>query len=312
MRKRWFWLSLLLVPVMAYLYLAVSSLPGNTPVYSRLAVTSPEINQSVGNDSLESRKPLPPAGNIQPAEPLSSPKGLPLPAAVAGKPLPRVFWGYLRLVDTVFFGHNHPRNKAIIKDLVTSQKAGYPLDSILPYGGRLIRILKDRVVLEKDGHKRSLKLFVSLDSPAGKKALLARGYQQVSQNEWLIRPNRLLGSNKKIESILAEAEISPAGGRGFQLNKLKQGSLIGELGFQAGDTVRAVNGEEIAEMKDVLLAYWQARKSPLITIRVERNQRPINLSYRIVPDGAPAYSVEDVLQTPSFAALFGHEKAVNN
>ncbi len=155
-------------------------------------------------------------------------------------------------------------------------------------------------------------MFVSLDSPAGKAAFLDRGYQQVTQNEWLIRPNRLLESNKKIESILAEAEISPAGERGFQLNKLKQGGLIEGLGFLEGDAVRAVNGEKIAGMKDVLLAYWQARKSPLITISVERNQRPVNLSYRIVPDGTSAYSVEDVLQTPGFAALFGNAKAVSN
>ncbi len=312
MRKYWFW-PIVLVGVISYLYLNFAPPPENKSTHLASATTSPKIKKLASTYSpsqlKEPRVPVTSLDNIQPATAsYPSKQSSPIPATSANKPLPKIFWGYLRLVDTTFFGHNHPLNRAIIEDLVTSEKEPYPLSSTLPYGSKLTQILKDRIVLEKNGKKRSLRLFDSLDNAAERKALLARGYQRVTQNKWLISSNRLLKDNKNIAGILAEAEItpysSPDGERGFQVNKLKQGSLMEELGFREGDIISGVNGGKLGDIKAVLQTYRKLRKSSLINVTIEREQHPANLSYQMIPDGTPSYSIEEVLQASNIAKLW--------
>ncbi|MBI5789038.1 MAG: hypothetical protein HZA78_09315 [Candidatus Schekmanbacteria bacterium] len=223
------------------------------------------------------------------------------------------FWGYIRLAGTTFFGHNHHLNKAVIEDLLSARQSTYPVQSIIPYGSKLVQILKDRIIIEKNGVKKNIKITGSLDNPAQRKNLTTQGYQQVAQNEWLIKPNVMLKNNQKIEDILSEADIGlyytdDLGIQGLKVNKFKPGSLFKELGVQEGDIIKGVNEEKIVDVKSALSAYKKLRNSPNVGLNIERAGNPLNLSYQMLSDGKPDYNIEKILQSPHVARFFNGKK----
>ncbi len=205
-----------------------------------------------------------------------------LPATTSGS---EIFVGYLKLAGITYFGDGHARNKAIIEDLLNSQQTDYSLKSVLPYGGELTQIFKDKIVIKKEGREKTLELLESLDDPEERKSLLARGYQKVAHDEWLVMPNHL-HLDKNIENTLLEAKITTHFTKGvqrFRLDSFPDGGLFEELGFKPGDSIKTIDGEDLTDIQHILRICWKIRNSSLISVELERSHHPVNLSYRIVP-----------------------------
>lgn len=207
-------------------------------------------------------------------------------AASAKNSNAKIFYGYLKLLDITYFGENDPRNKATLENLLTSQHQDYTLNSALPYGGKLTQVMKDRIVITKEGQNKTIGLLESLDNREDRKTLMIKGYKKVTPNEWLIMPDHL-HVEKNVHDDLLTTEISPhfiKGKQRFVLDIFPEGGLFSKLGFQAGDIVVTIDGEELTDIQHILRICWKIRNSSLIKVVLERHHKPVNLSYRLVSE----------------------------
>jgi general secretion pathway protein C len=84
----------------------------------------------------------------------------------------------------------------------------------------------------------------------------------------------------------ADAKPYRKGGKfgGFELTKLRSGSMLGDIGLQQGDVITSVNGRKLNSMNVALDLYQNlSKKQDLnsMTIEVERGGKPKSLSYKV-------------------------------
>ncbi len=198
----------------------------------------------------------------------------------------KVFVGYIKLAGISYLGEGNPQNKAVIENLLASKQKEYALNDPVPFGGKLTQILKDRVVIKNEGQERTVRLLEKIDDPEARKFLLADGHHKTTENQWVLMPNHLK-MDKKVEHTLLSTEISPHFTKGvqrFRIDSFPKGSLFEKLGFQAGDSIITIDGEELTDIKHVLRICWKIRKSSLLNVKLERNHHPVSLSYRIISE----------------------------
>jgi type II secretory pathway component PulC len=224
------------------------------------------------------------------------------------EPPAEVFFGCLKLVGTIISEYNPLKNKAVIENLLTSRQRTYTQGSVIPYGAKIIEIDKKGITLEKEGVQKSLLVSEKLGDPADIADLKSKGYKKIAEKEWLITPNNLIKDTDHIFELLSEASIRPRfdawGINGFQVNDVKPGGLIKELGLEGGDTISTVNGETIDSIAKAYKIYQQVRYAPVINIGLKRQQREINLAYHIISDGPPKYDIKSALGSSTIAKLF--------
>ena len=219
---------------------------------------------------------------------------------------PEVFFGYLRLLSTAVFNYNPLKNRAVIEDLLTSRKGVYTLGAVIPYGAKLVRIHGSGIVLEKDGLRRELAVAGELGNPEGAAVLNSKGYQQVSEREWLVQPNHLIQATGDIYTLLTQTSFQNYGdgAGGFLMHGVRPGSLVQELGLEQGDVVSTINGQAINSLTELKDVYQRIRKESVIQLGLKRREQELGLSYYVVPDGPPKYKLEDVLESPDMLELF--------
>jgi general secretion pathway protein C len=81
----------------------------------------------------------------------------------------------------------------------------------------------------------------------------------------------------------ARAELYFREGRpeGFQLSQLQQGSLLKSVGFEDGDVIRSVNGQEIRSLEDAIALYQKFGDSDSFTIGILRGERARTLNVKL-------------------------------
>ena len=197
---------------------------------------------------------------------------------------PNLFVGYIKIADINYIADKHPQNRVFIEDLLSNREAGYALNSHLPYGGKVIEIHQDKIVIQKDRQYRVMELLERADDPAARRAILERGYHRVADREWILMPDHL-HLDKSVEQSLLATEISPhfvKGTQRFRIDDLPEGSLFAELGFEQGDSITSIDGEVLSDIQHILRICWKIRKSSLVSVGLERDHRPLTLSYRII------------------------------
>ncbi len=75
--------------------------------------------------------------------------------------------------------------------------------------------------------------------------------------------------------------VPVAGGDGFRLFAVRPGAVVARLGFQNGDTIRGVNGMDVATPAQALAVYDQLRSANRLTIDLVRGDTPMQLSIAI-------------------------------
>lgn len=134
------------------------------------------------------------------------------------------------------------------------------------FGARVLAIASDHVVVEVDGERRELTLSRAFGSPEVPAPLYTRNpaTEPVAVAETpIVRTldradveRRLM---REIPRILAETALLPvtdAGSvTGFTLARLPEGTLLSEIGLQAGDVLTEINGTQIDSLATLASLY---------------------------------------------------------
>lgn len=68
---------------------------------------------------------------------------------------------------------------------------------------------------------------------------------------------------------------------GFKLYAIRPNSIYGSLGFENGDTLKAVNGFELTSADKALEIYTKVSTATSLEVEIERRGRPVTLKYDI-------------------------------
>ena len=171
---------------------------------------------------------------------------------------------------------------AVIMDLTTDRQDMVSVGSVVA-GARVVSIGKDRVVLNVNGREEILLLGVE-----GTRSASGRGEQgaKESATSTYVLSREVVNENlENLPALLtqARAELYFKEGRaeGFQLSQIQQGSILKSVGFQDGDVIRSVNGQEVRSLEDAIALYQKLGDSDSYTIGILRGEKPRTLHVKI-------------------------------
>jgi general secretion pathway protein C len=87
---------------------------------------------------------------------------------------------------------------------------------------------------------------------------------------------RALGQQIRLRPRLVGGEPD-----GFEILYVQDDGVFDSLGVHAGDVIRRVNGEQVDTPNKALELFDRLRRTPRVTIDIERRGRPVTLDYRI-------------------------------
>ena len=171
---------------------------------------------------------------------------------------------------------------AIIQELETDRQDMVSVGSVVA-GARVVSIAKDRVVLDFNGREEILLLGMEETRSAGTHR--DQGRQESAPSTYVLSREVVRENLEDLPSLLnqARAEIYYKEGspEGFQLSQIEKGSIITSAGFQDGDVIQSVNGQEIRSLKDAIALYHRFGDSHSFTIGILREEKPKTLHVKI-------------------------------
>jgi len=187
---------------------------------------------------------------------------------------------HLKLLGTVV--NEKGSSWAIIHDLDRDRQDMVGVGSVVA-GARVVSIGKDRVVLDVDGREELLLLGVE-----GTRSPISRpdqGAQESAKSTYVLSREVVRESLDNLPALMttARAELYFKEGKseGFQLSQIQQGSLLKSVGFQDGDVIRSVNGQDIRSLEDAIEIYRNFGDSDSFTIGILRGEKPRTLHVKI-------------------------------
>jgi len=186
----------------------------------------------------------------------------------------------LKLLGTVV--NEKGSSWAIIQDLDRDRQDMVNVGSVVA-GARVVSISKDRVVLNVNGREEILLL-----GAEGTRAASTRddqGAKESAPSTYVVDRETVRENLDNLPSLLmqARAELYYKEGRaeGFQLSQIQRGSILKSVGFQDGDVIRTVNGQEVRSMEDAIALYQKFGDSDSYTIGILRGEKPKTLHVKI-------------------------------
>ena len=171
----------------------------------------------------------------------------------------------------------------IIQDIATQKEEVYKKGDIVE-GSEIVQIKRDRIVLKTPTGLVSLIVYGGISLPG----LSSQGsglVKQVATNRWSFSRDELTGVVSSPNKLLAQVKVTPyleAGQvRGFRLDDVKEGSIVASLGIKGGDIIKGVEGQELDGVERAIEIYKEVKDRPIISMEVERDGRPITLTYEI-------------------------------
>jgi general secretion pathway protein C len=186
----------------------------------------------------------------------------------------------LKLLGTVV--NEKGSSWAIILDLDTDRQDMVNVGSVVA-GARVISIQRDRVVLSISGREEILLLGAEGTRPASTRD--APSPKESATSTYVVDRKTVQENLDNLPSLLmqARAELYFKEGRpeGFQLSQIQRGSLLKSVGFEDGDVIRSVNGQEIRSLEDAIALYQQLGDRDSYTIGILRGEKPRTLHVKI-------------------------------
>jgi len=149
------------------------------------------------------------------------------------------------------------------------------------FGGRLIAVERDAVLIEQAGDRLRLTL-----ASGRTQALTARRREAAPapppQGRVMARQEVEQRLSTEVDRILAETTLMPVteGGAvaGFAITRLPEGSLLTEAGLQAGDVLMSINEIPIDSLTTLMGLWPRLQAERVLTAEVMREGRPVSLS----------------------------------
>lgn len=148
------------------------------------------------------------------------------------------------------------------------------------FGGRVVSIAADAVVLEFDGERVGVPLAPG-EAPAPPAAAPTAGTGG-GQGRVLARSEVERRLAEEVPRILAETSLVRVTGEdgrvaGFTLTRVPEGSLLTEAGLREGDVLTAINDTPIDSLATLMALYPRLRAESEIRAEVIRDGRPLSL-----------------------------------
>ena len=186
----------------------------------------------------------------------------------------------LKLLGTVV--NERGSSWAVIHDLDSDRQEMATVGSVVA-GARVVSIGKDRVLLNVDGREELLLL--GADGPRSPGSPRDRGTRESAASTYVISRDVVRESLENLPALMtqARAELYFKEGKpeGFQLSQIQEGSLIKSVGFQDGDVIRSVNGQEVRSLEDAIDLYQKFGDSDSFVIGILRGGRTKTLHVKI-------------------------------
>ena len=161
-------------------------------------------------------------------------------------------------------------------------------------GGKIVKVSRNQILIERDGKRETLKLSEEkpLPGPAAKalpqpSAALSKGetVRKLSANRFLVNREEVNASVGDINKFMTQARLQPhfemGKPSGFIVSEVVPGSLMEKLGLRNQDVIRKVNGMTVTRPEEAMQAYAQLQRDSNIEVEVERGGRLEVLRYEI-------------------------------
>ena len=226
-----------------------------------------------GNSLME--KKLPP-----PLSPAEYPKPTEKRAASLPQDKPGSSSLNLKLLGTVV--NESGLSWAVIQDLDRDRQDMVSVGSVVA-GARVVSIGRDRVVLNVNGREEILLLGVEGTRSASSRG--DQGAKESATSTYVLSREVVRENLENLPELMtqARAEFYYKEGRaeGFQLSQIQEGSLLKSVGFENGDVLRSVNGQEIRSLEDAIALYQKFGDSDSFTIGILRGERARTLHVKL-------------------------------
>jgi len=168
---------------------------------------------------------------------------------------------------------------AVIEDPSTRKEDLYIVGDRL-HDAEIVEILKDRVLLRRQGRVEVLKLFEEKEGRArgGAQAKFSprRSSSHVDRGA-LLRAGGAASSRRiqqKIRSLMAQLRLRPhfEGGKpaGFRIGRVGEGSVFQAAGLREGDIIVAINDEDVRTPNQLLKAYREVAEDEELWLDIIR------------------------------------------
>ncbi|MGE5838340.1 MAG: type II secretion system protein N [Deltaproteobacteria bacterium] len=183
----------------------------------------------------------------------------------------------LKLLGTVV--NEQGSSWAIIHDLDRDRQAlvaeGYAVGE-----ARVVSISKDRVLLNVNGKEEILQLGVERTKTAS-----ASSDQEGAEGTYVLNRETVKNTLDNLPGLMTQvrADVYFKDGKpeGFQVSQIQEGSLIKSAGFEEGDVIRSVNGQEVRSLEDAFALYQKFGNLDSFTVEILRGEKPKTLNVKI-------------------------------
>ena len=158
-------------------------------------------------------------------------------------------------------------------------------------GYRLDRVGERRVLFKKGGKSYYVLLddetksskskrsgFDNISKTPSQSTTGSEGSVSISRDEmksYIKNPDKIW-SNIRIQEIRKNGELG-----GFRVNYVKRGSFFEKAGLRSGDIIKAIDGNEIRSLGDVMKYYTNADSLDTLTLTVLRDGSEIDLDFSV-------------------------------
>jgi len=211
-----------------------------------------------------------------------------LPLALGDEKLPAIELKGVRLRGTAISGVFKPI--AIIENTDTSENRWYNVGDTL-CGGRIVEIQRGAIVLEMNGRRYFFGLPTGEVEGGGLIPFEEEGVdialgEKVGDNIWKVKLDAAIDMLTRVSDLMKEARIRPyfAIGKaaGIRIDRIKDGSIIKEMGLEDGDVIKGVNGFGLMTPTRLFEAYRRYKNRRIIQVQLLRGDGPVTLTYNIV------------------------------
>ena len=174
---------------------------------------------------------------------------------------------------------------AIIRDNQNKRQNKYTVGSTIR-GAKVRMILRNKVVLNINGKDELLVMGIErlrAEGPVDRNSDTAKDSGDAST--FKISKNLVQNSINNVAEIMSKVRIKPhfkdGEPDGFQISRIKQGSIFKTMGFKSGDVIKSVNGQPVQTAEDIMRLYETMKDNSYFTIGITRGNQAKTLNFKV-------------------------------
>jgi len=172
---------------------------------------------------------------------------------------------------------------AVLED--TTGQVFYRIHEKLPDGSQIVKVRRDRIVLQKaDGGTSELQIVDETRIvPMGKNS--NGSVRKLSDGKWMVDQKEIAASTENMSQILTQARALPyiEQGKtiGFKISEIVPGSIYEKIGLLNGDVIQKVNSQDVDDPGKFFQLYQGLKEEKNVSIDLLRAGQRQTLNYEI-------------------------------